>query len=114
MNPAADPLVLASGSPQRRAILEQLGVEFEAVSSRVEEEARGEPRQVVVENALAQTVLVKLHKLRKVEIDRGRRVARVGAGTIWIEAVEAAAEHGLAALAGSSPDVGIAASHVAF
>jgi len=52
MNPAADPLVLASGSPQRRAILEQLGVEFEAVSSRVEEEARGEPRQVVVENAL--------------------------------------------------------------
>src|SRR3954447_19683045 len=60
-----------------------------------------------MENALAQTVLVKLHKLRKVEIDPERRVARVGAGTIWIEAVQAAAEHGLAALAGSSPDVGI-------
>jgi hypothetical protein len=61
-----------------------------------------------MEHALAQTVLVKMHKLRKVEIDPERRLARVGAGTIWIEAVEAAAEHGLAALAGSSPDVGIA------
>ncbi len=36
-----------------------------------------------------------------------RPAARVAAGTIWIEVVEAAAEHGLAALAGSSPDVGV-------
>src|SRR5256885_375713 len=50
--PMADPLVLASGSPQRRAILEQLGVEFEVVPSHVQEETRGEPRRVVVENAL--------------------------------------------------------------
>ena len=48
----ADPLVLASRSPQRRAILEQLGVDFTVVSADVEEDARGEPRQVVVENAL--------------------------------------------------------------
>jgi hypothetical protein len=61
-----------------------------------------------MEHALANTVLVKLHRLRDVEIDPIARTARVGAGTIWIEAVEAAAEHGLAALAGSSPDVGIA------
>ena len=61
-----------------------------------------------MQNALAQTVLVKLHKLRDVEIDPVARIARVGAGTIWIQAVEAAAEHGLATLAGSSPDVGIA------
>src|SRR4051795_6523058 len=63
-----------------------------------------------MENALADTVLVKMHRLRDVEIDPIARIARVGAGTIWIEAVEAAAEHGLAALAGSSPDVGIAGS----
>jgi len=61
-----------------------------------------------MEHALSDTVLVKVHKLRDVEIDPEARIARVGAGTIWIEAVEAAAEHGLAALAGSSPDVGIA------
>lgn len=45
-------LVLASRSPQRRAILEQLGVSFDAIAPDVEEVAAGEPREVVVENAL--------------------------------------------------------------
>jgi hypothetical protein len=35
------------------------------------------------------------------------RSARVEAGVLWAEVSEAAAEHGLAALAGSSPDVGV-------
>jgi FAD/FMN-containing dehydrogenase len=56
---------------------------------------------------LADSVLVKLHRLRGVTVDPAARVARAEAGTIWIEVVEAAAEHGLAALAGSSPDVGV-------
>jgi septum formation protein len=46
------PLVLASRSPQRRAILEQLGVEFTVVPADVEEETRGDPRRLVVDNAL--------------------------------------------------------------
>src|SRR3712207_1785403 len=45
--------------------------------------------------------------MRGVSIDPDARVARVAAGAIWIEVVKAAAEHGLAALAGSSPDVGV-------
>jgi septum formation protein len=45
-------LVLASRSPQRRAILEQLGVAFEARPSEVEELTAGEPSALVVENAL--------------------------------------------------------------
>jgi FAD/FMN-containing dehydrogenase len=45
--------------------------------------------------------------LRGVTIDPVARTARAEAGTIWIEVVQAAAEHGLAALAGSSPDVGV-------
>ena len=53
------------------------------------------------------TILVKLHRLRSVSIDAEARIARAGAGTIWIDVVQAAAEHGLAALAGSSPDVGV-------
>ena len=57
--------------------------------------------------ALDETILAKLHRLRGVEIDASRRRARVEAGVIWSEVVEAAAEHGLAALAGSSPDVGV-------
>jgi hypothetical protein len=56
---------------------------------------------------LAGTVLVKMHELKGVTVDPEARTARANAGAIWIEVVQAAAEHGLAALAGSSPDVGV-------
>src|SRR4051812_11929849 len=45
-------LVLASRSPQRKAILEQLGFEFEVVVPDVEELEDGDPREMVIENAL--------------------------------------------------------------
>lgn len=45
-------LVLASSSPQRRAILARLGVDFEVRRVDVEELDSGEPRQVALENAL--------------------------------------------------------------
>jgi len=45
-------LTLASASPQRRAILAQLGVEFEVVVPAVKEPVEGEPAAVVCENAL--------------------------------------------------------------
>jgi septum formation protein len=45
------PLVLASRSPQRRAILEQLGVEFSVQVSDVEELETGPPHEVALENA---------------------------------------------------------------
>jgi UDP-N-acetylenolpyruvoylglucosamine reductase len=57
--------------------------------------------------SLAHTVLVKTERMRGVEIDPESRTARVEAGVLWAEVSEAAAEHGLAALAGSSPDVGV-------
>jgi septum formation protein len=44
-------LVLASGSPQRREILQKLGVEFEVVVPGVEELTAGDPEHLVVENA---------------------------------------------------------------
>lgn len=47
----AEPLVLASASPQRRAILAQLGVPFRVEAPSVDELAEGEPRAVVLENA---------------------------------------------------------------
>jgi septum formation protein len=50
---AAEQLILASRSPQRRAILEQLGVAFTvAPPEGVEELAAGDPSRLVVENAL--------------------------------------------------------------
>jgi hypothetical protein len=57
--------------------------------------------------SLEDTILLKTERMRGVEIDPTRWLARVQAGAVWLEVVEAAAEHGLAALAGSSPDVGV-------
>ncbi len=52
------PLILASASPQRRAILEQAGIAFEVRVSGVEEETRGDPREVAVENARRKALAV--------------------------------------------------------
>jgi FAD/FMN-containing dehydrogenase len=57
--------------------------------------------------ALSDTILVKTERMRAVEIDPVGRSARVEAGVLWAEVSEAAAPYGLAALAGSSPDVGV-------
>ena len=48
-------MILASGSPQRRAILEQLGVAFEVQVPHVEELTHGDPRETVIENARRKT-----------------------------------------------------------
>ena len=52
-------LTLASASPQRRAILEQLGIAFEVRPSNVEELTQGDPREVVLQNALAKARAVE-------------------------------------------------------
>ncbi len=57
--------------------------------------------------SLEDTILLKTVRMRGVTVDAGARTVRAEAGVLWIEVVEAAAEHGLAALAGSSPDVGV-------
>ena len=51
-------LTLASASPQRRAILEQLGVPFDVRPADVEERMTGEPRVVVEVNAVAKASAV--------------------------------------------------------
>jgi hypothetical protein len=56
---------------------------------------------------LSDSLLVKTERMREVRVDPAARTARVGAGVLWAEVTAAAAEHGLAALAGSSPDVGV-------
>src|SRR3954449_11366327 len=53
------------------------------------------------------SMLIRTNRMRQVEIDaRGRR-ARVQAGAIWSDVAGPANAHGLAALVGSSPDVGV-------
>jgi FAD/FMN-containing dehydrogenase len=56
---------------------------------------------------LSDTLLLKTERMRGVRIDPAARIARAEAGVVWLQVVEAAARHGLAGLAGSSPDVGV-------
>jgi septum formation protein len=60
------PLVLASASPQRRAILEQLGIEFEVAEPHVAEIGEGDPQTAVVENALRKARSVHKAPTRRV------------------------------------------------
>jgi len=57
--------------------------------------------------ALDGTILLKTERMRGIEVDPGARTARVEAGALSIELGEAAGEHGLCSLPGSSPDVGV-------
>jgi FAD/FMN-containing dehydrogenase len=57
--------------------------------------------------SLADCILLKTSALTGVTVDPVRRTARVGAGVLWDDVVTAAAPHGLTALHGSSPDVGV-------
>jgi septum formation protein len=65
--PPAPPLLLASTSPQRKAILEQLGLPFEVVPPRYEEEAPAIGDAVHIVRAHAQA------KARSVADDAGER-----------------------------------------
>jgi FAD/FMN-containing dehydrogenase len=56
---------------------------------------------------LDRTVLARTGRLDRVVVDPVRRRARVGAGVLARDLAAAAARHGLAFLAGSSPDVGV-------
>ena len=57
--------------------------------------------------SLDSSILVKTSGLGGVEIDAAGRIARVGAGVLWEEVVNAAAPYGLIALHGSSPNVSV-------
>ena len=52
-------------------------------------------------------MLLRTTRMRQVRIDPATRTARADAGAVWQDVIVPAAEHGLAALAGSSPDVGV-------
>lgn len=56
---------------------------------------------------LNRTLLLKTSSMRGAHVDPNARTARVNAGAVWRDVTSAAAAHGLAALAGSAPDVGV-------
>src|SRR6516225_3725696 len=52
-------------------------------------------------------MLLKTSRMRRVDIDPAARTARAEAGAVWQDVTVPAGEHGLAALAGTSPNVGV-------
>ncbi|GES31397.1 FAD-binding oxidoreductase [Streptomyces angustmyceticus] len=52
-------------------------------------------------------LLISTRRMAGVRVDAAAGTARVGAGAVWGQVVEAAAPHGLAPLNGSSPGVGV-------
>jgi FAD binding domain/Berberine and berberine like len=69
--------------------------------------AQGTGHNAMPLGSLAGTLLIKTSRMRQVTIDPVARIARAQAGVLWQEVADAAGKHGLAALAGSSPDVGV-------
>jgi septum formation protein len=97
-------LVLASRSPQRRAILEQLGVPFEVRPADVAEENAGPPQAVACENALRKALAVAGDRPHDVVLGVDTLVAT--GHEIWGKPPTAeAARETLARLAGRTHDV---------
>lgn len=74
-------------------------------------EARGLPYEVQATGHGLTTpttgVLISTKRMNEVRIDPVTRTARVEAGAVWQQVIEAAAAHGLAPLSGDATDVGV-------
>jgi FAD/FMN-containing dehydrogenase len=62
--------------------------------------------------SLEDAILIKTERMRGIEVDPETKMARVEAGVLSVELAEAAQQHGLSGLPGSSPDVGVAGYHL--
>jgi len=79
-----------------------------AAGLRVAPQSTGHNAGPLAARGLDDVVIVRTSALSDVRVDTARGVVRVGGGTLWEPAVDAAAAGGQAVLHGSSPDVGIA------
>jgi septum formation protein len=98
------PLVLASASPQRRAILERLGVSFTVRPANVAEVEQGEPAEIAVENALRKARAVRVEGAQETVLGVDTLVA-LGQRIYGKPPDERAARETLRALAGATHTV---------
>jgi septum formation protein len=98
------PLVLASSSPQRRAILQRLGIAFEVRAVDVRELEQGEPREVALENARRKARAAQRAGGDEVVLSCDTIVCRNGV-IFGKPADEAAARRTLRALGGATHEV---------
>jgi len=79
-----------------------------AAGLRLTTQTTGHAAGTLAQHSLDDVVLVRTSELRGVHIDPAGRIARVEAGASWEDVINAAAPHGLTALHGSAPDIGVA------
>jgi FAD/FMN-containing dehydrogenase len=106
-NLAVDQRPVAVAEPETVADVVAIVKFAGARGMRVAAQGTGHAATALAEGSLHDTILVKTHRMRVVEIDPESRRARAQAGAIWADVAGPASEHGLAALAGSSHDVGV-------
>ena len=107
-NVAVDQRPAAVALPRTVAEVQAVVRAAAAGGLRVAPQSTGHNAGPLVAQGLDDVVLLRTERLRGVTIDAGGQVARVEGGALWMDATEPAADHHLAALHGSSPDVGIA------
>jgi FAD/FMN-containing dehydrogenase len=107
-NLAIDQRPAAVAEPARVADVAAIVRTASALGMRVAAQTTGHNAGPLAHQPLHDTILVHLSAMREVRIDVANRRARVEAGAVWGDVVAAAAQAGLAALAGSSADVGVA------
>jgi septum formation protein len=99
------PIVLASASPQRKALLRALGLEFRTIASDVQEETAGEPREVVLANALAKGRAVAARRRKPALVIAGDTEVVVDGRTLGQPRLEGEARWCLETLSGRSHEV---------
>jgi nucleoside triphosphate pyrophosphatase len=102
---APERVVLASRSPQRRSLLRALGVEFRVVPSEVEEASEGDPREVVLGNALAKARAVAARRREGTLVIAGDTEVVIDGRPLGQSVVEGEARWCLETLSGRSHEV---------
>jgi septum formation protein len=101
----AQRIILASRSPQRRALLRELGLEFTAIPSEVEELTEGDPREVVMANALAKARAVAARRRQGTMLIAGDTEVVVDGSALGQPKLEGEARWCLETLSGRTHEV---------
>ncbi len=107
-NVAVDQRPAAVAVPRSAAEVAAVVRAAAAAGLRLAPQSTGHNAGPLAEGSLDDVVLLRLSEMTGVSIDPDRLQARAIGGTLWRDVVTAAAEHGLAAMHGSSPDVAVA------
>jgi septum formation protein len=100
-----DRIILASRSPQRRTLLKSLGIDFKAVAPEVEETSEGDPREVVLSNALVKGHAVAARRRKGTLVIAGDTEVVIDGRVVGQPAFEGEARWCLETLSGRTHDV---------